>query len=343
MARPLRTGRGAKLISSHVAGVSGSCNPSNHQAPSAAHHPAPRRLRLPSHLAIRSPLGFAPMSISKFLDRARPHRQPQQQPSTAMMNRPFVLVPLYIYPSESAWEPLLDAARRYRDVLFVAVINPNSGPGEGHLPDGSYTAALARLAGEPAYRGWWHRGGLRVGGVFFDETPSDAAAVPYMTRLAAYAKETWRRDVGTPGGCPMDTLPSSSAASSPSSPPSSSPSPSPSTPPEAVVVYNPGVVVCPDMFRGADYVVVFEASEDQWNRLRRLGQDLRRIDARVRGKAVAIIHSSRGGQDSRAARKVIEQSRSLGMTGVYVTDQQDGGYTRWPASWMKFAEAVSQC
>lgn len=249
------------------------------------------------------------------------------------MSKPFVLVPLYIYPLERAWEPLLEAARTHREVQFVAVINPNNGPGQDRLPDGSYTAALGRLAEEPnistlgyvhcsygqraveaiqadmdVYRGWWHLGRLAVGGVFFDETPSDPAHVEYMATLAGHAKETWAHDGR-----------------------------------EATVVYNPGVVVGPGFFfRGADYVVVFEASEDQWNRLRKLGQDLRRMDHRTRLKAVAIIHSSRGGSSGSVARKMLKQTRSLGLTGVYVTDQQEGGYTRWPAAWMKFTEAVAR-
>ncbi|KAM4056666.1 spherulation-specific family protein [Hirsutella rhossiliensis] len=258
------------------------------------------------------------------------------------MKTPFVLIPLYIYPLERAWEPLLEAARAHREVHFVAIINPDNGPGRGRLPDGSYTAALSRLAEEPnistlgyvycsygqraveaiqadmdIYRGWCRQGQLAVGGVFFDETPSDPAYVEYMATLAHYAKETWRRDMGDGEGHGGR---------------------------EATVVYNPGVVVGPGFFfRGADYVVVFEASEDQWNRLRKLGQDLRRMDDRTRPKAVAIIHSSRGGSSGSGARKVLKQTRSLGLTGVYVTDQQEGGYTRWPAAWMKFAKAVSQC
>lgn len=106
-----------------------------------------------------------------------------------------------------------------------------------------------------------------------------------------------------------------------------------------VVVYNPGVVPAPGYFASgaADYVVVFEAAERQWPC--RLAEHLGAIDG-ARAKAVAVVHSS---DAAAAAAAVLAHTRTLGLAGVFVTDQPDGGYTHWPAAWMDFAAAVAQC
>ena len=41
------------------------------------------------------------------------------------------------------------AAKAHPEVRFVAIINPNSGPGQTALPDASYVAALRRLSEIP--------------------------------------------------------------------------------------------------------------------------------------------------------------------------------------------------
>ena len=243
------------------------------------------------------------------------------------MNTPFVLIPLYIYPLEGAWEPLFQVAEAHPEVLFVAIINPNSGPGQAALPDASYVAALRRLS-EVAnirtlgyvhcsygkrpidaiktdidvYRGW--NGCLELGGIFFDETPSDARYVQFMADLADHTKSTWQKELGKQG----------------------------------MVIYNPGVVVGRSYFEHPDYVVVFEQSHDHWNRSF-VNQGLQHASAEARSKSVAIIHSSKakGGRVEALTRQI----RSFGVTGIFVTDEQDGGYTKWPATWEPFAQSMA--
>lgn len=113
---------------------------------------------------------------------------PKPKPSPAT-NKPFVLVPLYIYPFPTAWEPLYVAADSHPELDFLVVVNPNSGPGPGILPDANYIEALARLTAAPnvkvigyvhcsygkrlldelvaevsAYRGWTHASERREDG-----------------------------------------------------------------------------------------------------------------------------------------------------------------------------------
>ncbi|KAH8802482.1 Spherulation-specific family 4-domain-containing protein [Xylogone sp. PMI_703] len=56
-----------------------------------------------------------------------------------------VLVPLYVYPSPGAWDPLYTAASTYPKVNFIAVVNPANGPGAGAGPDGNYTREIPTL------------------------------------------------------------------------------------------------------------------------------------------------------------------------------------------------------
>lgn len=70
---------------------------------------------------------------------------PAPAPAFVAPARPFVLVPLYIYPAPGAWEPLRAAAEARPELEFWAVVNPANGPGAGALPDANYERELARL------------------------------------------------------------------------------------------------------------------------------------------------------------------------------------------------------
>lgn len=127
-----------------------------------------------------------------------PGAKPKPSPAT---NKPFVLVPLYIYPFPTAWDPLYVAADSHPELDFFVVVNPNSGPGSDILPDANYIEALARLTAAPnvkvigyvhcsygkrlldelvaevsAYRGWTHASERREDGkVCFSPSISIAA------------------------------------------------------------------------------------------------------------------------------------------------------------------------
>ncbi|KAM0325922.1 hypothetical protein ACHAQA_007227 [Verticillium albo-atrum] len=296
---------------------------------------------------------------------------------------PVVFIPLYIYPFETAWEPLRRAARAHPSLNFVAVINPGNGPGPDPRPDASYVAALHRLCALPniqllgyvhvtyctrdpaavqrdiaVYRAWNDEGkpgseggegekqdAFRLEGIFFDETPWDPCHQPYMASLARFARDAWRA-----GG--LDR--------------------------HAVLAYNPGVVVEPRWYDDADYVVVFEQSARHWATYFE-SQGLPQIPASLRPKAVAVVHTCSGGTDAAGAADaaalgaiahaegqgegegegerdsasegenknggastlaLAERISGLGFGGVYLTDELDGGYTRWPAMWEDVLERL---
>ncbi|KAM0267959.1 hypothetical protein ACHAQH_010067 [Verticillium albo-atrum] len=255
---------------------------------------------------------------------------------------PVIFIPLYIYPFETAWEPLLRSAAAHPSLTFVAVVNPGNGPGPDPRPDASYVAALRRLCALPniqllgyvhvtyctrdpsaverdiaVYRAWNDdagdgQGSFRVEGIFFDETPWDPCHQAYMAGLARFTRDAWRSGLDQ----------------------------------RAVLAYNPGVVVEPRWFSDADYVLVFEQSARHWAEYFE-GQGLPQIPPALRPKAVAVVHTcggsggggsgAEGGGEAGALARRID---GLGFGGVYLTDEVDGGYTRWPVMWKGVLETL---
>jgi hypothetical protein len=84
----------------------------------------------------------------------------RKKPSTP---RGTVLVPLYVYPSPGAWDPLFTAyatniflasddfklttprITNHPHLNFTVVVNPASGPGMEPVPDGNYTREIPKL------------------------------------------------------------------------------------------------------------------------------------------------------------------------------------------------------
>ncbi|KAL0260114.1 hypothetical protein SLS55_005859 [Diplodia seriata] len=56
------------------------------------------------------------------------------------------LVPAYIYPNtETTWQPLYTQIKNFPNVKFNVIINTDSGPGTGALPDTSYQREILKL------------------------------------------------------------------------------------------------------------------------------------------------------------------------------------------------------
>ncbi|KAK3676098.1 hypothetical protein LTR78_003848 [Recurvomyces mirabilis] len=110
-----------------------------------------------------------------------------------------IILPLYIYPlSSESWKPLYDAVTAHKDLQFLVIVNPNSGPGTTPLPDENYLRELAVLNAHPniitlgyvsssycrrslqavcseieVYASWtsYQEGKIQVQGIFLDECP----------------------------------------------------------------------------------------------------------------------------------------------------------------------------
>ncbi|KAL2205622.1 hypothetical protein CC79DRAFT_1275260 [Sarocladium strictum] len=246
--------------------------------------------------------------------------------------RPFVIVPLYMYPLKGAWDPLFEAARAHPEVSFVAVVNPSSGPGKDPLPDASYLEALREMSelrnilalgyvhcsyGRRAlgavtqdidvYRLWNTNPdhAIRVDGIFFDETPSEPEHVSYMSQATDHVHQTWLSELERHGE----------------------------------VTLNPGVVVGRDYFDHADHVVVFEQSEEHWERYF-VTQGLPQIASTTRSKAVAIVHSCGTSEDG--LTKLLREVKLMEFGGLYLTEQMGGGYSKWPKQLPHIVNVVAE-
>ncbi|KAB5546971.1 Spherulation-specific family 4 [Coniochaeta sp. 2T2.1] len=233
--------------------------------------------------------------------------------------KPFIFVPLYIYPTETSWQPLLAAAAKHPQLFFKVVVNPKNGPGPEALPDANYVTGLRALAslanvcvlgyihcswGERdqaelendimVYAGWTVRSpGIRIDGIFIDESPANAALVGYVAATARFVRKTFANP--------------------------------------ATVVYNPGVVVHVAFYQAADFIVIFENRASEWpsdfvqSNLSKLGPELRR-------KSIVIAHSCASqGLQLKLGRRLFQEYR---IPGQLVTTQ--AGYASWCPYWESY-------
>jgi len=122
-----------------------------------------------------------------------------------------IVLPLYIYPINSSWQPYYNAIQQYPQLSFTIIINPNSGPGTSPGPNSDYKTALSKLASYSnvntvgyvktnygnktindvkaeidVYNSW--SGGIRPKGLFFDQTP--LSNYTHMNIISSYARKT---------------------------------------------------------------------------------------------------------------------------------------------------------
>jgi hypothetical protein len=251
-------------------------------------------------------------------------------PKSATHPAAHILLPLYIYPLPSAWDPLYTALANHPSTTFSIIVNPGSGPGEGRYPDANYLQCVNRLRNYPnahllgyvstqyakrdqklvekdiaKYADWANHtfeGGagkedIHMDGIFFDEAPSawNGETEKYMREISE---------------CVKSSLPASGN----------------------YVVFNPGVICDPKFFDLADEVVISE------NGYAMFGMDiLRFVDEKVRDKATVVVHGF--SETGRVLREIVEGLCNEGFGGIYITTEP--GYTGWGILWEVFAEVVA--
>ncbi|KAL2109582.1 hypothetical protein VUR80DRAFT_2290 [Thermomyces stellatus] len=241
---------------------------------------------------------------------------------------PFICVPLYIYPAPGAWGPLVRAARDRPEARFHAIVNPRNGPGEGELPDENYVKAVRELSALPnvkvlgyvhvtygrrdaqevrsdvdrfaAWRG--HDECLKIDGIFFDEAPAEVGMMAYMADASRHAKRSLKEANGRRG----------------------------------IVMLNPGVVVPRSYYDIADFVVAFEQAHRHWKATR--ADFLEAIDYGMAAKTVVMVHSCRSG--NRGLEELARGFKERGIRGQYVTEQMEGGYSKWSSWWDRYVDFV---
>ncbi|QKX53187.1 uncharacterized protein TRUGW13939_00263 [Talaromyces rugulosus] len=129
-----------------------------------------------------------------------------------------VLLPLYIYPTADAFDPVYSAISSNPNVTYYVVLDPDSGPGGSQYPNSDYISAVAKLnsysnvqaigyvhtsymaettdavnANVTTYAGWskYTDSDISVKGIFFDEATNEESqtAYDYMSTVASNARD----------------------------------------------------------------------------------------------------------------------------------------------------------
>ncbi|KAL4937057.1 Spherulation-specific family 4 [Aspergillus oleicola] len=245
-----------------------------------------------------------------------------------------VFVPLYVYPSPGAWDPLVNVISAHPEVNFTVVVNPGSGPGPNPLPDGNYTQEIPRLTAHDnvrvlgyvattyanrnvslvrndieTYAAWPTVGNdprLAVRGIFFDETPQqyDARAFAYLEELTSLVKK------------------------------------SPGLGPDNFVFHNPGVVPDSRYLSTADSTVVFEATYDTFQE-RNGARLFEEIPNSNRSQLCAVVHSLPDNVEGKQLRGFVKDVRRV-ADEVFITHLNTNYYASFGSKWGDFVSLMAQ-
>ncbi|KAK4986363.1 hypothetical protein LTR50_005341 [Elasticomyces elasticus] len=234
------------------------------------------------------------------------------------MVNPFILLPLYIYPSPGAWNTLFNSVTANPTVHFQVIVNPASGPGTTPYPDSNYVSNVAQLnsytnvdtlgyvhtsygtrsqaqvkADILTYQGWSGYAGadIHMDGIFFDEAPSSASLVPYMQSVSTYAKTTMTRG--------------------------------------NITVFNAGVNVDTGYYQYTDYVNVFENTYAAWTAS---GSGVNSIPTTYRAKSTIMVHDYTA--STTQLNTDVTNVVNAGIAGQLFTTQTD--YNVWSTQWSNY-------
>jgi hypothetical protein len=239
-----------------------------------------------------------------------------------------ILVPLYIYPSPGAWDPLYTAIKAYPSLNFTLVINPASGPGEGNGPDANYTKEIPVLNSYPnvrlvgyvstnytnrnltlalddiaTYASWAENAtyrGLDMQGIFLDETPTqytDASA--HFLEACALAVRSNSTGFGV----------------------------------DPLIIQNPGTIPDARFMDSCNTTVAFEGTYSTYQiyGLQKNISSFQKEHQVKRDRVAVILHDvpdlSEGDQG-----KLVKSLRNLGGS-IFITGLQSDYYSNWWSGW----------
>lgn len=219
----------------------------------------------------------------------------------------FILLPLYIYPSESAWDLVYENIEKYPQIQWQIIVNPNSGPGPiNSFPSSDYITAISKLnsyenvltlgyvatgwtqvplatvrAEISTYANWarFSSANISMAGIFFDEAPYSWSLVSlqYMRSASSFAYSTM---------------------------------PSTVTP----VIFNPGTHTLPALyFSSADTIVLYENYYSNYANQTTINRFPRGYNA----QSAIIVHSSTASRNSLSC--LVRNIMANGIGGVYFT------------------------
>ncbi|KAL3422764.1 hypothetical protein PVAG01_06920 [Phlyctema vagabunda] len=234
--------------------------------------------------------------------------------------KPFVVLPLYIYPTDGSWDVLFAALASHPKLRFVIIINPSSGPGSPPNPDSDYVSAISKLrmysnvdllgyvhvtyATRPValvqedidiYAGWRSYPGSRIhmDGIFFDEAPSKypGGDYHYMQSVASYAKQKL-------GG---------------------------------TVMLNPGVAVDEAYYEISDLVIACENTYQDYS-----GTPLDDLDHSTRHRTCVLVHHFMGTVKDQEGFLTSLIRQQIG--GIFISTEE---YDSWSELWSDFCVVIA--
>lgn len=264
-----------------------------------------------------------------------------------MVNPGFVLFPLYIYPSNNAWQPLFDAATANPSLIFQAVINPNSGPGSGPCPNIDYINALDALNKHPNIHtlGYVHTASR------YDCGPNQNWICPGTQDLSVLRADITTYQNWSNGGCAANKDIHIGGIFFDEAP----------TTPDKIdymrnittyarntlthgktILYNAGVGVDPGYWAIADFINVFENTEAAYD-----VADIGALDGNgiYSHQATLLIHTYTSGNETMTDDiETIIDFDNDGIAGLFITDVTvaNNPYGSFPKAWTFFSKTMAR-
>lgn len=233
----------------------------------------------------------------------------------------FVILPLYIYPTETAWEGIFKSIQANPNLNFSIVVNPSDGPGAPPYPVPEYITGISQLNAYPnvqlhgyvhtteatrsqidvmadikVYAGWknYADADIHMAGIFFDEAPSTwtQTAFDYMENVTRYAKTIMGPGFNN-------------------------------------VIFNPGVLADCRYYDIADTINAFENYHSAYIS----SSTAAGVPAAYRSRSTAMIHGYKGSTEDLGSL-VQDLIVSGGWQGLFISDQEE--YSMASTKWDSF-------
>jgi hypothetical protein len=247
----------------------------------------------------------------------------KKQVTGKMVLPAFAFLPLYLYPTNTSWLPLIASIAANPSLPFQIVVAPSLA---NTYPDINYVAGLQSLNAFPnvqtlgyvytdwalrnvsaveadidsyaAWADWTEAKNIGVSGIFFDQAPSQltASTEAYMTSITTYAR--------TKLGAGNDHI-----------------------------TFNPGLPVPRKFYSLADDIVIFENAWSSFNLT-----VLDELDWDLLAQSIYVIHSFTGVDGVQA--DLVSNLTDSNVGGVLVTT--DAGYTSISGLWAEFCKELGE-
>lgn len=232
-----------------------------------------------------------------------------------------IALPLYIWPTPSAWTPLYNAISSSPNTTFNVIINPDSGPSDGasqpeivsavtqlrsysnvqlfgyvHVSYGKRN--VSEVQKDVATYAKWKKtksSDIHLDGIFLDEAPEDVKYLGYMKNVQLYIKKTMPKSKGQ-------------------------------------VWTNPGIPIDEDFYEYADYVNAYENSYADWTSA---GHNV--IPECLRHKSTVMIYDFNA-QDTKL-KSDTQSIIAAGYNGSFITTSS--GYEEFSAKWTQYIKDVA--